>query len=323
MRLVPPRRPTTPAPRRRPRALRATAARQAARAAAALARLVRLVRTLRAPGGCPWDRRQTHASLRPFLLEETYEALEALDRGDLSALPGELGDVLFQCVFHAEIADEAGHFDLADAIDAVVAKLVRRHPHVFTPSGRPHGRRALARASQVVEQWERVKAGEQQSSGQPVRILAGIPRAMPALLRAHEIGSRVAAVGFDWPYAGQIIDKLDEEVRELRAAVAESPARTAEELGDVLFTLANLSRKLGIEPESALRAANDKFTARFAAVEDRLARAGRSVHDSDPEALEAAWAAIKTAPATRPRAPAATGGRSTSARRPGRRRSRS
>jgi tetrapyrrole methylase family protein/MazG family protein/ATP diphosphatase len=272
---------------------------RARRAAAALARLVRIMDTLRSPGGCPWDREQTHASLRPFLLEETYEALEALDREDFDVLPGELGDVLFQCVFHAQIAAEAGRFDLADAIDAICAKLIRRHPHVFTPAGRRSaGRAPTSRA--VVEQWEQLKAREQDAAGRPRRVLAGIPRAMPALLRAYEIGARVGAVGFDWTNPADVVDKIDEEVRELRAALAESPARAAEELGDLLFSIANLARKLKLEPESALRAANDKFTRRFDALENRLERSGRRVHESSPDELERAWAAIKgpTAAAT-------------------------
>jgi len=258
--------------------------------------------TLRSPGGCPWDRQQTHASLRPFLLEETYEALDALDRGDFDVLPGELGDVLFQCVFHAQIAAEAGRFDLADAIEAICAKLIRRHPHVFTPDGRrlragSRGRTARPERTRtsraVVEQWEQLKAREQHAAGQRKRILAGVPNAMPALLRAYEIGGRVAAVGFDWTRPADVVDKVEEEVRELRAALDESPARAAEELGDLLFTLANLARRLELEPESALRAANDKFTRRFEALEAHLEAAGGDVHEASPAELERAWTAVK------------------------------
>jgi len=255
--------------------------------------------TLRSRRGCPWDRKQTHQTLRPFLLEETYEALDALDRNDLESLPGELGDVLFQCVFHAQIAAEARRFDIVDAIDAITAKLVRRHPHVFTRSGR-----RLASATRqagsvrtpkaVIEQWEQLKAREQETAGDGTRVLSGVPRSLPALLRAHEIGSRAAAVGFDWSKAEDVVDKIDEEIRELRGALAESPDRAAEELGDLLFSVANLARKLELEPESALRAANDKFTRRFEAVEDRLRRRGRSVHDATLEEMEQAWAVVKT-----------------------------
>jgi len=264
-----------------------------------MARLVRIMATLRSDRGCPWDRKQTHASLRPFLLEETYEALEALDRGDLDALPGELGDVLFQCVFHAQIAAETGRFDMADALDAITAKLIRRHPHVFTPAGRPlppasRARKGTARTpSAVLTQWEQIKAAEQKDRGAPKRILSGVPRTLPALLRAYEIGTRVAAVGFDWPEPEGVIDTIEEEVRELREALAESPKRAAEELGDLLFSIANLARKLNLEPEAALRTANEKFTARFDAVEADLERRGTSVHRATTDDMEAAWQRVK------------------------------
>jgi MazG family protein len=253
---------------------------------------------LRSPSGCPWDRKQTPESLRPFLLEETYEALDAIDRGDLDSLGGELGDLLFQCVFQSQIAAEEGRFDIADAVMSIARKLIRRHPHVFTAAGRPLSaaarRRATAKSSdQVLTQWEALKAREQHAAGAKARILAGVPRALPSLLRAHEIGTRVAAVGFDWPRASDVMDKIDEEARELREALAESPARAAEELGDLLFALSNLSRKLGIEPEAALRKANDKFSERFAAVESLMEARGRSVHGASLEELEAAWTEIK------------------------------
>jgi MazG family protein len=278
---------------------------------------------LRSPDGCPWDLKQSHASLRPFLLEETYEALEAIDRGDLDALRGELGDVLFQCVFHAQIAAEAGRFEIADAVDAIAAKLIRRHPHVFTAAGRrlpvAGGRGPRLRTPRaVVEQWEQIKAREQTSAGAETRLLAGLPRAMPSLLRAYEIGSRVAAVGFDWPRAADVLDKIDEEVRELRDAVRQSPARAAEELGDLLFSIANLARKLDVEPESALRQANDKFAQRFAGVEATLRAAGRSVQDASLDEMEAAWQRVKASGRRR----GATSARGTSAPRPSGRRSR-
>jgi ATP diphosphatase len=283
---------------RRPRP-RAAIDRRAARAGASFARLVRLMDTLRSPRGCPWDRKQTHRTLRPFLLEEAYEALDAIDRRDFDDLAGELGDVLFQCVFHAQLAAEARRFDIGDAIDAIADKLVRRHPHVFTPAGRPlPARRGQIRSSRaVVEQWEKLKARERGASGASTGILDGIPRSMAALLRAHEIGSRVGAVGFDWPRAADVLDKIDEEVRELREAANESEARAAEELGDLLFSIANLARKLGVEPESALREANDKFSRRFALVERALAAQGRDLHDASLEEMEAAWQEAKHAPA--------------------------
>jgi len=289
-----------------------------------MSRLVRIMETLRSKHGCPWDRKQTHASLRPFLLEETYEALDALDRGDMAALPGELGDVLFQCVFHAQIAAEAGRFEMADTLSAITAKLIRRHPHVFTPSGRPISRGTTASArhpktpSAVLTQWERLKAAEQHDAGAEKRVLSGVPKSLPALLRAYEIGTRVAAVGFDWPDTENVVDKIDEEVRELREALTQSPARAAEELGDLLFSIANLARKLDLEPEAALRAANEKFSVRFAAVEADLEQRGSSVHAATLEEMEAAWQRIKRvkprSPAVRP-SPSARG-RSRSARAP-------
>jgi MazG family protein len=282
--------------------------------------------TLRSAHGCPWDLQQTPESLRPFLLEETYEALDAIDRGDFDALSGELGDVLFQCVFQAQLAVEAGRFDIADVVEGIRAKLVRRHPHVFRPSGRPlgPGRAAtgrLASPDRVLEQWEAIKAREQAATGRPRRVLAGLPRTLPALLTAHEIGTRVAAVGFDWPRAADVLNKIEEEVGELRASCqkGEPPGRAAEELGDVLFSIVNLARKLGIEAESALRGANAKFSHRFAEVEALLESRGLSVHTASPAALEEAWAAVKTAAAT---PPAATPARARSSPSPRARRSR-
>lgn len=297
---------------------------RARRAAGALARLVRVMAILRSPEGCPWDRKQTTASLRPFLLAETYEALDAIDRGDLEGLRDELGDVLFQCVFHAQIAAEERRFEIADAVNAITQKLIRRHPHVFTPRGRPIARthalrRRISTPKAVKEQWARLKADEQSDAGERRRILAGVPRSLPALLRAHEIGTRVAHVGFDWIRAADVVAKIEEEVGELRDALTATPSRAAEELGDLLFSLANLARKLGIEPESALRIANDKFTDRFNALEASFERTGRSVHDASLDDMEAAWQRIKKAPAERPSSSAR---RARSARAPSARRSR-
>ncbi len=280
--------------------------------------------TLRSEDGCPWDRRQTRESLRPFLLEETYEALDAIDRGDVGDLAEELGDVMFQCVFQAQVAAEDGEFEIADALDSITAKLVRRHPHVFTAGGETLSQASRRRAglrepAAVLEQWERLKAGEQAASGQKSRLLSGIPRAMPSLLRAHEIGTRVAAIGFDWAHAADVVGKIEEEVRELRAAVGEGPARAAEEMGDLLFSIASLARKLGLEPESALRQANDKFTGRFDALEGLLEADGRSVHDSPVADMEAAWQRVKKQAAARP---PSTTARRPSGRAPTRRRSR-
>jgi MazG family protein len=280
--------------------------------------------TLRSPEGCPWDREQTPRTLRPFLLEEAYEALDAIDRGDFDELKGELGDVLFQCVFHSQIAAERGRFDIADSIQSVVDKLIRRHPHVFHANGRPLSRRQkrgrAGTPKAVLQQWEQLKAQEQAAVGREERVLSGIPRALPSLLRAHEIGSRVAAVGFDWNKTADVIGKIEEEVRELREALQESPARAAEELGDLLFSLANLARKLDMEPESALREANDKFTRRFDQLEAWLAARGRSVHGTPLTELEEAWQAVKILPASG--GTPARSARTPTARRPPRRRSR-
>jgi ATP diphosphatase len=233
--------------------------------------------------------------------------------------------VLFQCVFHSQIAAEHRRFDMADAIQSVIDKLIRRHPHVFQANGRPlpRGRkRGTARTPKaVLKQWEELKAQEQAASGREKRVLSGIPRALPSLLRAHEIGSRVAAVGFDWDRTTDVVDKIDEEVRELREALHESPARAAEELGDLLFSLANLARRLDIEPESALREANDKFTRRFDQLEAWMAARGRSVHGAPLTELEDAWQAVKALPATD--AKPSTSAPTPTARTPSRRRSRS
>lgn len=289
------------------------------RATRALMRLMEIMETLRSPRGCPWDREQTHQSLRQHLIEETYEAIETIDRGDFDALKGELGDVLFQCVFHAQIASEAGRFEMADAIEAITKKLIRRHPHVFTPSGRPlprarHRSSGIDTSRAVKQQWEQIKAAEQKDAGQARQVLAGVPSSMPSLLRAHEIGRRVAAVGFDWTTPADVVDKIDEEVRELRGAVTEGPGRTAEELGDLLFSIAQLARKLGIEPEAALRAANGKFTQRFTALEAEFERRGRPVQGASAAELDDVWTAIKNRPATAPPASAPSARPSTSRR---------
>jgi MazG family protein len=286
-----------------------------------MATLVRTMDTLRSRYGCPWDREQTHASLAKFLVEEAYELIDVIEQGDDEALTGELGDVLFQCVFHAQIAAEDGRFDLADSMDAIVRKLIRRHPHVFTPAGRPLGagarkRRSAKSSGAVITQWEVIKAKEQADSGTRSRVLAGVPRALPSLLRAYEIGTRVAAVGFDWPTPAEVVDKIDEEVRELRGALGEGQARAAEELGDLLFSVANLARTLGLEPEAVLRGANDKFTRRFAALEDDFAARGRAVHGASAANLDSAWHRAKAATATAaPSAPTSVPARSAGKRR--------
>lgn len=246
------------------------------------------MRALRGRGGCPWDREQTLESLRGFVLEETYEVLDAIDRGDHAALAGEIGDLLFEGVFLAQIAADEGRFDVTASLQAVIAKLIRRHPHIFGSNT------GVTTPGQVVEQWELIKSREQKEAGERRSLLRGIPKALPALLRAHEIGTRVAAVGFDWAKAADVVDKIEEEVAELRRAVGgEGRERVEEEMGDLLFSIANLARKLGIEPESALRRANEKFSARFEALERRLEARGRSIHEATLEEMEETWRLVK------------------------------
>ena len=261
-------------------------------------RLVSIMRTLRGPEGCPWDREQTLRSLRPFVLEETYELLDALDRDDLDALREELGDFLFEAVFLAQIAHEGGHFSIVDSIQAISDKLIRRHPHVFAADGRPLGEaRSELTADAVVQKWEDLKAGERKAAGDPQKtILSGVPKSLPSLLRAFELSSRAAAVGFDWPTPDDVVAKIEEEVAELRQAVhgeAGAPAQVEEEMGDLLFTIVNLARKLGVEPEAALRMANQKFQLRFEGIEAAAKRAGRSLPEMSVEDMEKLWIAEK------------------------------
>jgi nucleoside triphosphate diphosphatase len=263
--------------------------RMASDAGPAFQALVDIMARLRGPQGCPWDREQTLESLRAFLLEETHEVLDAIDRGDTGALRGEIGDLIFEGVFLAQICADEGRFTVADSLHAIAQKLIRRHPHIFDPEGRP-----LDTPGEVHQQWEQIKAQEQADAGERRSVLRGLPKSLPSLLRAYEIGTRVAAVGFDWARAEDVVDKIEEEVAELRQAIAsEGRARSEEEMGDLLFAIANLARKLGLEPESALRKANEKFTARFEALEARLHAQGRSVHGASLEEMEREWQAVK------------------------------
>src|SRR3954447_14019171 len=251
--------------------------------------LVDIMARLRGPNGCPWDREQTIESLRGFVLEETYEVLDAIDRGDHQALRGEIGDLLFEGVFLAQIEADEGRFNVAESLQSIAEKLIRRHPHIFTDE---HS--GVTTPGQVLEQWEQIKAREQKDAGERRSLLRGIPKSMPALLRAHEIGSRVGAVGFEWARTADVVTKIEEEVAEVRRAVdSEGASRTEEEVGDLLFSIANLARRLGVEPESALRKANAKFSARFEAVERALEERGRSVHDSSLDEMDAEWERVK------------------------------
>ena len=267
-----------------------------ARAAAAFSRLIDVMATLRGPGGCPWDREQTIDTLKPFVLEETYEVLDAIDRHDHAALREELGDFLFEAVFLAQLEAEAGHFAIADSVEAVADKLVRRHPHVFA---RAAGEAPLDTAGQVRTRWEDIKAQERAARGEasrPKTLLSGIAPTLPSLLRAYHIGVRAASVGFDWMHAVDVVEKIEEEVGEIRDAVRRADPdgdRVEEEMGDLLFAIANLSRKLGVEPETALRKANKKFTKRFTDMERTIADAGRTMAQMSLSELEAQWQLAK------------------------------
>jgi MazG family protein len=274
---------------------------ESARAAYAFTRLVDIMATLRGPDGCPWDREQTIDTLKPFVLEEAYEVIEAIDRHDHAALCEELGDFAFEAVFLAQLESEAGHFTIADSLESIADKLVRRHPHVFA---RDAGEPPLESAGQVRVRWEEIKAREHSSTSsstetrKPKTLLSGIAPALPALLRAYHIGTRAASVGFDWAAAGDVVDKIQEEVDELREVVKGGgemdQERAEEEMGDLLFAMANLSRKLGIEPETALRKANDKFTKRFTEMERSIAETGRSLSGMKLEELEEEWQRAKS-----------------------------
>ncbi|MEO7132815.1 MAG: nucleoside triphosphate pyrophosphohydrolase [Vicinamibacterales bacterium] len=263
-------------------------------AAARFQQLVEIMRTLRSEHGCAWDRQQTAKTLRPFVLQETYELLDALDRGDHDAVQHELGDFLFEAVFLAQIYQEEGRFSIADSISSICEKLIRRHPHIFDPDGK-----ASLTPRQVKEQWEEIKAQERRDAGlQDTTVLSGVPRSMPSLLRAHELSTRAAMVGFDWVKTADVIDKVEEETRELRAAVANGGGMSPEaeeEFGDLLFALVNVARKLGIEPEAALRVANDKFQRRFGDVERQVTVRGQKLRDQTMEQLEECWVQSKIA----------------------------
>jgi tetrapyrrole methylase family protein/MazG family protein len=245
---------------------------------------------LRAPDGCPWDREQTHESLRNHLLEEAYEVYDALADGATPELAGELGDLLLQVVLHAQLAAEEGVFDLTDVWAAIATKIVRRHPHVF-------GETEARTASDVNRQWERIKAGERAAAAaddgaeHPRGALDGISRSLPALAASQEMQERAANLGYDWPSIDGVLDKVREEVGEL--VEAETAEHRAEELGDLLFVLTNVGRKTGIEVEAALRSANDKFRRRFRHVERSAAASGVALRDLSFEQLDALWDAAK------------------------------
>lgn len=252
------------------------------------AALLRVMARLRAADGCPWDREQTHESLRPYLLEETYEALEAIDRRDSAELCKELGDVLLQIVFHAQIASEAGQFSMRDVCQAIVDKLIHRHPHVFADT-------TVDGADQVLSNWERLKKEEKSPSAEPHSVLDGVPASLPALLRAQRVQARASRSGFDWERVDGPLDKVEEEFRELRTEWEHGEqARAEEEMGDLLFALVNAARFLRINPEDALRAAVAKFERRFRAVEAAFQERGRELSNASLKEMDAVWDDVKS-----------------------------
>ena len=252
------------------------------------AALVNLIAKLRAPGGCPWDREQTHESLKPMMLEEAYEVVEAIDEGDDEDLIGELGDLLLQVVFHSQIADEETRFTVAEVIDRISAKMIRRHPHVF-------GEDTAQTSDEVLRNWEAIKEAELQEKGKKHddgSMLDSVSTRLPAVMEAFQMTTKVSRVDFDWPDVPSVLEKLDEEVEELKEAVAaEQPnhQEIAGEVGDLLFVAVNVARLLGVDPESALKTSNRKFRRRFRYIEDRLREQGRKPADSDHIEMDALW----------------------------------
>ena len=270
-------------------------------------KLIGIMAALRAQNGCPWDRKQTHESLKPYLLEETYEVLETIDQGDRAKLREELGDVLLQVIFHSQIAAEAGTFTIEDVLDTLADKLIRRHPHVF---GNSEQVGSLANGEQVVSQWEDIKRAERDAAGKNESALAGVPKTLPALLRAYQTQARAARVGFDWPHnaAGleQIFGKVAEEVTELKEALAQAGSQVEAELsqpgghteieaelGDILFSLVNLARFVKVNPEEALRRSTNRFIDRFHLVESQAAEKGTPLTNMTLDEMDLLWEEAK------------------------------
>ncbi|MBI5102301.1 MAG: nucleoside triphosphate pyrophosphohydrolase [Nitrospirae bacterium] len=245
-----------------------------------ISELVKIMSQLRGEKGCPWDREQTPESLKPFIIEEAYEVLEAIDEKDPDAIREELGDLLFQIVFQCQIASERGEYALPDVVEGVAKKMVRRHPHVFWTS-------SLKTSDEVIASWDghKQREGKQRDS-----IFEGVPLTLPGLLRARKLQSRASKVGFDWERPGDVLEKLDEEVEEFKKAFSEDNADGIEdELGDILFTLVNLSRFVGVNPEEALRKTISKFILRFRKIEDAAKQQGRELRDMSLEEMDAIW----------------------------------
>lgn len=248
---------------------------------AGIARLIEIMRRLRDPEtGCPWDIEQTFATIAPYTIEEAFEVADAIERDAMDELPSELGDLLLQVVYHSRMAEEAGLFDFGTVTNLISDKMIARHPHVFGDESRDKS------AAQQVQDWEKIKAAERG----PARVLDGVALGLPALTRAVKLQKRAARVGFDWPTAAEVLDKLVEETHELVEARDDlGPDEVTEEFGDLLFVMANLARHMNVDPEAALRAANAKFTRRFARIEDYLAETGRTPADSDLAEMDALW----------------------------------
>jgi ATP diphosphatase len=255
---------------------------------AGIERLLEIMRRLRDPeSGCPWDIEQDFATIAPYTIEEAYEVADAIERQDWDELKGELGDLLFQSVFHAQMAEEAGHFSFQDVVRVMSDKMVSRHPHVFGSESREKS------AEQQTRDWEAIKAAERAGKEQK-GTLDGVAVGLPSLLRAYKLQKRAARVGFDWPSTMNVLAKIAEESAELVEARDELPhEKVEEEFGDLLFVMANLGRHLGVEPEAALRAANAKFTRRFEGVEARLAARGKRPEDSDLAEMDSLWDEVK------------------------------
>ncbi|WNF48401.1 nucleoside triphosphate pyrophosphohydrolase [Pseudomonas sp. SG20056] len=261
--------------------------------------LLHLMARLRDPQhGCPWDLKQNYATIVPHTIEEAYEVADAIERGDFDHLPGELGDLLFQVVYYSQLAREEGRFEFAQVVDAITTKLIRRHPHVF-PDGDLYGAVDVAKLEEaaVKQRWEEIKAeerAEKATAPEQLSLLDDVPTALPSLSRAIKLQKRAAQVGFDWPEALPVVDKVREELDEVLEAMSENdPEAISEEIGDLLFVVSNLARHLKVDPETALRAANAKFERRFRFIEQALREAGRTMEDCALDELDALWGEAK------------------------------
>ncbi|AQS60454.1 nucleoside triphosphate pyrophosphohydrolase [Desulforamulus ferrireducens] len=249
--------------------------------------LVEVMAALRAPNGCPWDREQNHESLKPYLIEEAYEVIDALDQGEMYKICEELGDLLLQIVFHAQIASENGHFDMNDVVDAITEKMLRRHPHVF-------GTTQVANSQEVLINWDKIKSQEQGEGNAPKHYLANIPKALPALLRAEKVQAKVARIGFDWPDYTGALAKVQEELQEVLAALAAGKnTAVKEEIGDLLFAVVNLARLLQIQSEDALAKTIDKFIQRFQYIEEQAQKQGKQLSELTLEQMDIWWEEAK------------------------------